>query len=446
MPIYSNRDLQLMVNVLTGHLTREQLQRLVRAIERFDGASIDAEWELIVLAGLARQGRVEHEPDLGSRVRVDFRFQCDGITLVGDVRTVSDRGYEEESPVEAFQTELFRRVRKRGIAAGGFHLEIGRWSRWHRGVEHVRAAVPRPSQYPEAFGLTFAAFLDRIALGPESTHEYRMAGPGFDVLIQVGLDKEHVTTHCPGYAVSYDVERNPLMNALRQKARQLKQVRSPGYRAIVICDGHADILRRRLSYSRAVDVDAVIPLFLRRHTSVDLVAVLSVEHEPSPSSPIPFSGPLRLRARVFENPAVAVKDAGSFIENLPNVLPRPRVMVVNAVAQLGWSDPRRGWTFRGGWSVQFESDSATLKISSRHLHGLLAGRVSPDEFQRESSNFAWTDKQRNMFATFLDRGFMIKRIEVVRQEHEDDDWLVFHFGSTDPAVTGPQVPGVDRDD
>lgn len=80
----------------------------------------------------------------------------------------------------------------------------------------------------------------------------------------------------------------------------------------------------------------------------------------------------------------------------------------------------------------------TLKISSRVLHELLAGRISSDRFMelhgwdasRPGNGFSG-----NLFKLTLESGRMIKTIRVEPGGDEDDDWLEFEFGAPDPAVS-----------
>src|SRR4051794_25464224 len=108
--IWAKRDLQRIIDDEVEFLSRDQLLRIVNEINRAEEQSIDFEWELIVLAGLGHLGNVIHEPKLPGGANVDFQFTATGAAVVGDIATVSNKGYEHDNPVEPFRKEFFRRV------------------------------------------------------------------------------------------------------------------------------------------------------------------------------------------------------------------------------------------------------------------------------------------------------------------------------------------------
>jgi hypothetical protein len=73
-----------------------------------------------------------------------------------------------------------------------------------------------------------------------------------------------------------------------------------------------------------------------------------------------------------------------------------------------------------------------IKLSSRTVLDLLAGKITYDEFPETYKDFF---KMR----AGEGRLFEAARIEKDTTE-QDDDWLVFRFGEPDPAVTPYTVP------
>jgi hypothetical protein len=105
----SRRSIQRLLYDSATYLADGQRQALAARLNRNNRDTIEAEWELAVLASLASVGEVEHEPDLGGRARLDVRFRSPSFRFVGDVRAVSDEGYHRENPIHRLAGELYKR-------------------------------------------------------------------------------------------------------------------------------------------------------------------------------------------------------------------------------------------------------------------------------------------------------------------------------------------------
>jgi len=84
---------------------------------------------------------------------------------------------------------------------------------------------------------------------------------------------------CTGYT-SYTVptqrDRNPLYLALKDKGGQLKRCGFSGTKGVIICDGGAHVLRNTGGSFTYSTRDIVLHA-LKRHTSIDFVAILSLQ-------------------------------------------------------------------------------------------------------------------------------------------------------------------------
>ena len=122
----SRRSVQRLLYDSASYLTDGQRQALAARLNRNNRDTIEAEWELAVLASLASVGEVEHEPDLGGRARLDVRFRSPTFRFVGDVRAVSDEGYHRENPIHRLADEFYRlgeKLHSEGIQ-GGFDFRV----------------------------------------------------------------------------------------------------------------------------------------------------------------------------------------------------------------------------------------------------------------------------------------------------------------------------------
>lgn len=129
------------------------------------------------------------------------------------------------------------------------------------------------------------------------------------------------------------------------------------------------------------------------------------------------------------------------LEQAVATLPRPMLEPINAARRC--LEKGYGSGMAGGYMT---TKNGSLKISSRVLHELLAGRISGDRFMELHG---WEASQANKppggnrFKRALESGRMFKTIRVVPGADKDDDWLEFEFGAPDPAVSPLLVPESD---
>ena len=115
MAIFSRRILQRMINENAKILTKEQLMKHIRSLNKDDESSLSTEWEVVLLYVFSKLGKVVHEPDLGGRTRGDLCFTLftdSNQSFMAEICKVSDAGYEDENPREAFENKLLRIIKK----------------------------------------------------------------------------------------------------------------------------------------------------------------------------------------------------------------------------------------------------------------------------------------------------------------------------------------------
>ncbi len=79
----------------------------------------------------------------------------------------------------------------------------------------------------------------------------------------------------------------------------------------------------------------------------------------------------------------------------------------------------------------------TVKISSRTILELLAGRLDPTAFFK-----AYEFEKFNPFSQQMSEGRLIAdvRVEKSKVAEDDDEWLIFEFGEADPAISAFKSP------
>ena len=442
MAIFSRRTLQRTIEGNLSFLRPDQVLRHVAALNDSSQDVVAAEWEIVLLNAFSRFGTVVHEPDLGGTTKPDILFTpFHGTrTIAIDVATVSDKGLEKLNPYDALSKELKRRIRnlrRRGVL-GGFSLQVGASSlNVFRGSAPTRLKLPRPHRFGEVvFNEGFQRFVDQIIARPQVAHAYSVKNDEADVSITyepqvTGLSGTHVS-----YTSAHSKRRNPVANALRAKAGQLKRSGFRGPFGIVLCDGGCDMLRRDMYDWSSYNLEEVIREFFRRHSSVAFVLTIRVRRKGllhiDPEH-------LRVEGRLYHNKSAGEVDAAitKCVAKIPTLLPLPLKDATNARHFLDWLRGMGRWnqgeSLYGGVTVS----DRMVKISARAVLELLAGRVDQTVFFN-----AHSFGQHNPFRRELEQGRLITKVVVEKSAvpEDDDDWLLFEFGEADAAVAPFKVP------
>src|SRR5262249_5278762 len=143
--------------------------------------SMDTEWEVAVLYGLSQLGQVFHEPGGTGARKLDVHFKSADIEYWGDIVAITDGGVNKANPVDAFQKELVRRIRKSGLSGAGFSLTIGtRLEKLETRTKRV-LALPKPSGFKQFFDQEVRAFIAGIKAKPDQLHSAKVATPGIEL-------------------------------------------------------------------------------------------------------------------------------------------------------------------------------------------------------------------------------------------------------------------------
>jgi hypothetical protein len=159
----------------SAFLTREQLNQQVARLSSNGFQLIDTEWEVATLNAFSKVGCVEHEPSLDGPAKLDLLFTADeGSRFLADITSVSDEGFEETSPVKAFEVELQQRLRRADLPYDGWHLAIGTLPAKYS--EPKIRAIPSQNEFvKEIFNANFKAFLRSIRERPKESITYSVS-------------------------------------------------------------------------------------------------------------------------------------------------------------------------------------------------------------------------------------------------------------------------------
>jgi hypothetical protein len=239
-----------------------------------------------------------------------------------------------------------------------------------------------------------------------------------------------------GSYASYDVptikDRNPLYNALRAKADQLRG--ADGVSGIIVGDADSRTLAGSGNGRDEIDARAIAGEFLRQHGSVNFVLLLSVREEPR--QVLQIDPPIRrLHALLtFSGTSPPPMALETLFHQMMGAFPKPVAMPINAA--LRSRETGFGWGFHGGGQMSRNR----IRISAREIMEVLAGHRT---IQETNAWHHWSsagdepvpNTMPNPFERRLLEGRIPTAMSVVPGgEDAADDWIEIEFGDPDPAI------------
>lgn len=443
MAIFSRRTVQQMLNENAEFLTKDQLDEHVKRLNRKDFDALETEWEVAVLNAFSKLGNVQHEPDLGGAKKLDLLFvphKDKEAHLVADVATVSDEGFEDESPVKTFEVELYSRITKAGLSGNGFGLSIGSQKSGKWGEKPKVLLPPRGEFNKEIFNSEFKSFLNRIKQYPDQAHSHQILTATTSVMISYTPGKDSSMSTWPAYTQAMSKRKNPVYNALKLKAQgQFKKITYDGPRGIILCDGGSDMVHGQPHSGFKFNYNAIdaIKEFLRQNQSIDFVLMLSSvwinggKYSPLPGAPVRKIQATLVPNSSYTNLPEALKDCLTGLEQHFHE-PINTASGARETIRYGY-DPKALRPLAGGigWGHN------QIQITASAVIGLLAGRVTQEELFK-ALRFKPHDTRphatRNLFEAMLSQKMRIVEIQI-EDTKEDDSYLIFKFDGPDPAIS-----------
>ncbi len=462
MAIFSRRSVQQLLNkasvIISPGGLRRHLDRL--NARRFNLQRINdvmsSEWELAVLVALSECGQVSCEVSFGGATHPDIFFESPQTNLqfLADVRTVSDYGRHKENPVDTFENELIRIAQKHHVPANrlNYHIEGIKISAKGRKLHtkrdfgssigprlkpvtqdsQIRLRLPPKGKMGDFVNQNITPFLQNISQDPNLPSELKIDSNEAEITLRYDPKQEYFTGNYLSYTVTHSPDRNPVYRALEDKSKQLRKSGFTGIKGVFLCDGDCQLLKDKANASLSFSIDEVLWYFLKQDTTIDFVAVVTVDETHSPA----FSGlgnDIRIHVSAYTrcHVSTAKPQLKPLLQNvLVTHFPPIKRTPANACNLLISKNPAVGPSFWGGYTLTENS----IKISSRSLHMLLAGEVEYERFEQEHHGFGFSP-QHNIFRRMLQSGRTIKSMQVELCPNEDDDWVIIEFGPQDPAIS-----------
>jgi uncharacterized protein YecT (DUF1311 family) len=262
--IFARRTLQRRLDELRATFDSDAVVKLAARLNRPGKDRIAAMWEVAVLHALSKCGPLRNEAPLSSGRRSDVSFDNGALRLIADITSVSDEGLDDDNPYFELSERIEKAKTKLGLPIGGVDLRVK--SRHHRSARGTRTVLSLPPRKQ----------LDAF-VRDQVVPQLRAQMDAGENLLQIAIDDDEVglditidplrSPYSSGSFAAYNVpkikDRNPLYNALKAKAVQLRG--AEGVTGVIVGDGDCAALAHRplqdappspssnCSYARAAD-------------------------------------------------------------------------------------------------------------------------------------------------------------------------------------------------
>lgn len=411
MPLFAHRSLARMAGPVRLALGPKSKKRLELAY-REGIAAVAAQWEIAVTYAFCQQGEVA--PSGGARSDPEFLFEDPRAgRMVVEVTAVSDKSFHERNPVNAFSEAIHRRYAELKLfEAGAVDVTVkGRETKngMVLGVPaetDIAMVIERPD---------FATFFDSVAKEPTVPHRLRT----------VFRDAECVITHKPGAAYSsggfpvfnqyVDAHRNPIMNSLRKKTRQIRNAGLEIPSLLVVCNNGSGNWYGGALNRFGLNLQEIVMKHCE-HNDVPS-AIVFVDVEEIRGSLMQFHNVTRrpwyklFVSSVARNPFPDHQTVRDVVERALSVLAPLRATPLNARHVFSLPQHYGGLAMTGN----------EIKVSLGVVQRLLSGDASMPNYVSDHEYFiAWVQQWRSGALEVI--GFRVEECP-----DEDDDWAVFAY-------------------
>lgn len=404
--------------------------------------ALPAEAEVSILWALSKLGEFENEPYWwGDSHRPEAYTEnlIPGQPAVVEVIAVHDASISGEEDMDRIAFQFVKCADKVRAKAGRYlFFRFGEESGYEDGRYFRRRLAPND------YVLSVSAasrIREWIVSNPADRSRLRIVEPGLHVDIEKSAhpQRRFHNFQCSMPPEVYDIDDNPLYIGLRGKLDQLAAAQSGTYRFIFLMDVGSTLLRRlgssweRDRLGRYFSARDILEYFMSKyHDRLDSVVVFA----PKRVSRDWCGGSLVWAVTPIFRPNLDLP--ASAFDCLAQVLPKPRFegYQVRSLFQQGAFSPKRQGFTAGLHITDFRNGTMKVKVSSRSLLDLLAGRISPTQFR----SLIGDDDPKNLFQHWLDSGMTISDATFESGGLDrDDDFLVLTL-SDDPGARELRVP------
>lgn len=443
--MFARRALKSRLDALVPHLGAKAVGDLAARIDRRGRGRLPAMWEAVWLHGLGELGPIGYEQPLPDGAKPDFRFTLmlaeRTVEVIGDVTCVSDRGLHDNNPVDLFWDQVVARIRSAKLDPNHFRYHIG-----HRTVGNwpnilTVLNLPRRREMATFIKEQIVPFLRELANARPTTARREFRTPDAQLTLTYDSRQEFSGGGHASYNHLTAATDNPIYARLQAKEDQLRTAPEHALRVVILCDAGCQAMQKQ-AFSTNQSADQIAYAFLRQSNVIDIVLLVSVDAQ----TPMDMHNRrYAIQARIASAPAIqgtrrdpiAGAAVREYLDRALKHLPVPVLDAHNAALRIDQPTPGRG-------TLGISMGSTRIRLSARVVLELLAGKISYEEFQR---TYGWHPASErvhsNPFAQALDRGQLFSAASVDPGGDADDDWLVFNFGTPDPAAGPFRIKGAD---
>jgi hypothetical protein len=441
--VFSRRAIQRRIDELLNVLSNVQLGGLVKRLNRVGRDRFAASWEVCLLHSLSRVGAILHEAPLPGGRKPDISFTYTGektIGFIADVTAISDEGLHNANPVQELSNELIKLARGVGLDPGHLGYHVRGQHDGPYGYQKTKLLLPPQKELPNFLNARILPFLEYIRDNRMSRHQITIDEKKISFTIYYDNSQLFTRGGHPAYDVALSRKKNPLWTKLVDKASQLDAAASIAPTGIIACDAGCSMFHRTGAFGTFTARD-VMQQFFKEHPEMSFVLLVGVKDmDPLTSSKRTF----RIDP-TFYSPGEDVRTLRlrTVLADAVARLPKPVLDSYNAYIRCRVPGYDRGHF--GGHQLS----RSFVKISSRSVLELLAGRISTSELNRAHDwlpELGGASGRLNPFERCLREGRLISRIGVDAAEDDSDDWLTIEFGEPDPAISPFVLPRRSEDD
>jgi hypothetical protein len=449
MAIFSRRVVQKCIDEIRklDILPDTKLNKLIQSELNSSSpvTSIAFEWEVIIIAALGKDCKIEYEKNfIEGGTNPDIFCNLPSKTcFVADITTVSDRYAHKENPVDYFSQQVREFLHKKGLSAKGIDIRINGSSIGEYGNSKVKLYLPPKGEIPRFIKNNLSSFVQTISSQKSEPHQISIQDGA--IIISYNPNDIFSGGSYPSYTSIYSLTRNPIFNRLEKKSTQLKKSEFSGITGILLCDGSCSALNHNATGGSEISQNKIIEHFFKSNQRISFIVTISIEER---HSGLNFTMKKEKHANVilFANPNAnhpITQEVVDAINSMAKHLPTPQSMPFNALRYLP-KNQNMGLSYYGGWSMGGD----TIKISSRTLVDILAGNLNVDKFIEDhfrnksdkffADHFPGSSKDpqiNNFFKNKIFEGKIIEKIEVEKSSDADDDWIIIRFRESDPAIS-----------
>jgi hypothetical protein len=455
MAIFSRRLLQHLVNDNAKFLKPRDTKKIVSHLNRMHKElTLAPEWEVVIINALSKIGTVQYEQNFGGTRNPDISFtpfSQPQQSVAVEITTLSDKGLDAKNPIEELHSQVIDRVAARGLRLNGFHFKVEgieghKYRRYHRlltrtgqlskpffeGGKKTELKLPGPARFAEKiFNAQFNTFLDEIENAPVADRDFVVKNPTekIDVTISYRPREPYSLINHPGYKQIAHISENQIYEALEDKADQLVDSNFSDRLGIILCDGdYSPFHHDRTS------VDEVIKLFLENRTEINFVLTLKIKRKWRQET---------IEAKLYRGQYFDLvgSELVHSLHRMVELLPTSECDTCNAFHHLKSGYPQEGNQI--GMATTYTTDTIEVRIPTRKLMELLAGRLSYSTFSKLQGYEEWEGHPKlgeNPFALCLQKGWMISNMNF--ESHapdEDNDFIVLTFDTRPDAAIHPFI-------